>query len=46
MSRNEVEYDIRADQVFDIGQVRPFEAYISLGLLCRLLRSLQKAIDL
>ena len=46
MSRNEVDYDIRTDQIFDIGQVQPFEAHVSLGLLCRLLRSLQKGLNL
>jgi len=46
VSRNEVDYDIRADQIFDIGQVWPFEAHVSLGLLRKLLRSLQKGIDL
>lgn len=46
MPRNEIDDDIRADQVFDIGQVRPFETHIGLGLLGRFLSSLQKSIEL
>ena len=46
MPRNEVDYDFGADQVFNVGQIRPFETNIGLGLLCRLLGPLQKTFDL
>jgi len=46
VSRNEIDHNIRADKVFDVGQVRSFETHISIGLLCGLLSLLQKRTDL